>query len=738
MRPGGIAVVVIVVAVSGLLPLGSAGSPAHASSRNSIVPGYPSVSPASSASPPGPWPTYMANVERTGANFLERSIAPSNVSELRPVWSVSDNGSDFSAPIVVGGNLYFGSWNGNEYAVNATTGAVEWSDYLGTDPSCGGYTPMGISSTAAYSNGTLYLGGGDGYWYALNATTGAEQWRFLAGAGADGFYDWASALVHGVSLYIGIASCFDSPLVPAGLLELNISGSPTVTHQFNSTPPNSTGESIWTTPALDPENDTVWLTTGNENPPGYPVYANAVVGLNATTLNVSGSWQVPNVAGTDSDFGSTPTLIQAGAGLPLVVATDKNGVAYALNRSNVSASGGWAPVWNLTTGGGFSGGAFDGHTLYLAGGSDVYAVNPENGSVLWTAGMDGGGTILGSLSWANGLVYAVGGNEVEAIAASNGTVLWSFSLPSGQNGVTEPVVANGWLYVASGDYGTQGYLTAFSLPGPADYALNFQESGLPAGKAWSVSVGGSVAQTTAGSWTSYEPNGTYAYLVRGPAGYRLSGSLPGIPAVGNLTVHGGNLTETVHFVRGPTRTLTFHATGLIPGTTWCVTVGWTGCTTRGTLAVTNLTPATYPYALTTPSGYAAHVKVNGQPASSIGWVNLANRGSTIAAKYAPVLYSLTFNETGLAGGKTWHLKATCTVPKKNDSSCYGMTASGSDRASSAGGTIQLMLRNGTYAWKITPIRGYELEWNGAIDPTWSGTVSMDAHPHGAVVAILGR
>ena len=77
--------------------------------------------------------------------------------------------------------MYFGSWNGYEYAVNATDGTVDWQTFLGLNTICGVFTPMGISSTPAYSNRTLYLGGGNDSWYALNSTTGAIDWSFLAG-----------------------------------------------------------------------------------------------------------------------------------------------------------------------------------------------------------------------------------------------------------------------------------------------------------------------------------------------------------------------------------------------------------------------------------------------------------------------------------------------------------------------------------------------------------------------------
>ncbi|MGB6501363.1 MAG: PQQ-binding-like beta-propeller repeat protein [Thermoplasmata archaeon] len=514
---------------------------------------------------PAPWPTYMENPARTGANFGERAITPANVGNLTPIWSIADNGSDFSAPIVVNGTLYYGSWNGNETAVNLSTGAIEWRSYLGVDTACGGYTPMGISSTPAYLDGTIYLGGGNGFWYALNATTGATEWKYLVGTGANGSYNWASALVYRDALYIGVSSCFDDPLIPAGLLEVNLTGPHTPSHVFHSSPTGLTGESIWTSPAVDARNNTIWVTTGNENPPGYPIYANAVVALNATTLNVTGSWQVPNVAGEDADFGSTPVLFHTTSGTPLVVATDKNGIAYTLDRSNVTAGGTWGPVWSDVTNGGFSGATFDGHLLYLAGGSSVYAVDPGNGTVVWGVGMDGGGTIYGSLTWANGLVFAAGGSEVEAIDAANGTVAWNATLPGGEDSVTEPVVADGRLFVASGDYGTSGHLTAYGLPDTRLYSVTFTEKGLPLGTRWSVTAGVTTVAATTASLAFHEPNGTVGYAANPSVPYLAQKNATGAVLVAGLAIA---LSISYNF----TALVTFSESGLPSGTGWAVGV----------------------------------------------------------------------------------------------------------------------------------------------------------------------
>ena len=653
------------------------------------------------------WPTYMDNVGRTAANHLERTLAPTTVAALTPLWSIPSNGSDFSAPIVVHGTVYFGSWNGTEEAVNATTGTVLWSQFLGVDTACGGYSPMGISSTPAYANGTIYLGGGDGYWYALNASSGQVLWRMLPGSETDGYYAWASALVYDGSLYVGTSSCFDNPLVPAGLLRVATSDG-AVLAQFNSTPVGGTGESVWTSPALDPTNHTVWITTGNENPPGYPLYANAVIALNATTLNVSGSWQVPNVAGEDSDFGSTPTLFHTAAGVPMIVASNKNGVAYALNRSNVSAGGDWGPSWNLSTGGGFSGAAFDGETLYLGGGSSVEAVVPANGSVLWTAPLLGGGPLLGSLAWANGVLYAGGGDEVEAIDAGNGTVLWNATLAPGQQTVTEPVVVGGELFVASGNYAGLGYLTAYGLAGTSLFHLTFNASGVPAGKSWSASVGGVTRTSTDATISFLEANGSLPYLLRGPRGMVVGG----LPPVGNVTVAGANVSEALTLSHGRTVGVAFAERGLVHHTGWCIRLaGWSGCSLHGRISLGNLTPATYSYGIGPVAGYTLSARLGRSPVPASGEL-VVQRPTTFHLRFSEVTYPVVFQEAGLAAGVRWSVRVTDL-------------AGGSHRAvhgsARAPDPITLDLPNGSYSYLVRAPRHYAGGGTGGLTVDGTGS-----------------
>jgi outer membrane protein assembly factor BamB len=74
----------------------------------------------------------------------------------------------------------------------------------------------------------------------------------------------------------------------------------------------------------------------------------AIVALDATTLSLKGSWQIPpGEASSDSDFGAGATLFDDPSGRALVGAANKDGYFYALDRSTLTE------VWEsqLDTGG---------------------------------------------------------------------------------------------------------------------------------------------------------------------------------------------------------------------------------------------------------------------------------------------------------------------------------------------------------------------------------------------------
>src|SRR5262249_26058555 len=128
---------------------------------------------AASAAAADSWPMYMHDNQRTGAS-ADTTLSPSNAAQLDKRWSYQTGGMIASQPVVANGVVYVGAWDGYEYALDATTGALLWKTFLGTttaSPTCFP-AQMGISSSAAVANGVVYVGGGDTYWYALDAATG--------------------------------------------------------------------------------------------------------------------------------------------------------------------------------------------------------------------------------------------------------------------------------------------------------------------------------------------------------------------------------------------------------------------------------------------------------------------------------------------------------------------------------------------------------------------------------------
>jgi len=95
--------------------------------------------------------------------------APRQFHRLR--WKFQTGDRVISSPVCQEKVLYFGSDDGNIYAVDAEKGDQLWKR------ATGGPAP----STPAVANETVYAGSYDGKFYALNAQTGAIRWKFATG-----------------------------------------------------------------------------------------------------------------------------------------------------------------------------------------------------------------------------------------------------------------------------------------------------------------------------------------------------------------------------------------------------------------------------------------------------------------------------------------------------------------------------------------------------------------------------
>lgn len=76
-----------------------------------------------------------------------------------------------SSPVVAEGMVYFGSGDGNLYALDARSGDLKWKFPTGDV----------VHASPAYADGLVFIGSWDSYLYAVDALTGKEKWRFHGG-----------------------------------------------------------------------------------------------------------------------------------------------------------------------------------------------------------------------------------------------------------------------------------------------------------------------------------------------------------------------------------------------------------------------------------------------------------------------------------------------------------------------------------------------------------------------------
>jgi eukaryotic-like serine/threonine-protein kinase len=137
-------------------------------------------------------------------NAGERRFAARHIHGALPGAEVMPDPFDcyLSSPAVWHGLVYFGSGDGNIYALNAASGALLWKFKTGDV----------VHASPAISGGTLFIGSWDSYFYAIDAVSGKEKWRFKTGEDSvihNQVGIQSSAAVAGGMVYFG---CRDSHL----------------------------------------------------------------------------------------------------------------------------------------------------------------------------------------------------------------------------------------------------------------------------------------------------------------------------------------------------------------------------------------------------------------------------------------------------------------------------------------------------------------------------------------------
>ena len=322
-------------------------------------PSSPTSASTHAPRPSLPLATYHGNDACTGYT-INTSITASNASQLVQRWSTAVGASLSDQPIVDDGVVYWGDWKGEVHATTVS-GKALWSTFIGIAPKpkvCPyKLATQGVVSTPTvgtiHGQNVVWVGGGAGQLLALNASTGAIVWSTPLGNQPE-HEVWSSPLLYNSSIYIGVASWNDCPVVNGAFVRVDAATGAiqAVTHLEQS--PKCIGPGVWSSASVDPITNSVYVTTSNANQKSNPSLTcdipeqEAILELNAKTLSTESVWALPESQQVgDSDWGASPMLFSApigGVQEQLVGAENKNGVYYAFDRTNLGAG----PVWSFT------------------------------------------------------------------------------------------------------------------------------------------------------------------------------------------------------------------------------------------------------------------------------------------------------------------------------------------------------------------------------------------------------
>ncbi len=441
------------------------------------------------------WATYKFNAQRSAYNSSETIINASTASSLKQKLDItppSSNAIISDAPAVVNNVMYYGDWTGNFYAKNVKDGSTIWVRNLGvmTPPAANNCNPPSLGTVSSPSVRTItvngintpivFIAGADGNMYALKASDGSILWKTFLATQSKGELLWDSPLEANGSVYVGVASLGDCPLVQGKIYKLDWRFG-TIQATAKLVPDGCVGAGSWGSPTFDQANNKLYVSTGTQDNSCHfngslhyvEPYALALVELDGSSLNILGTFRIPtSEQGPDSDFGVSPALATAtinGVSTQVVEVANKNGHAYIFKRDAINAG----PIQDLTLapgGGGtcpdcsmgtISSGVTGGSIIYQAMGmcntaktsncagtgfnTIIFAINPSDGSIVWKTPVPK--QVVSTPILLKDTLIVFVGNSVEVLNRNTGKPITTIT-PPGSGSVLDGTgaVARGQLF----------------------------------------------------------------------------------------------------------------------------------------------------------------------------------------------------------------------------------------------------------------------------------------------------
>lgn len=451
--PLGIAILVVVAGVAAFIVL----------SPPAVVPkalgphNPPLASLCTTAGGSANWTTYHGDLTRTG-DYPDGAI-----THAATTWSgpVTLDGQIYAEPLTCGNVLYVATENDSVYALNATNGAIEWRDPLGTPVPgnslpCGDIDPVGITGTPVIdaSTGVLYAvafiapGHHELFSIALSSGTTLDQTTVDPPSDSPLVEEQRGALaLDGAEIYIPYGGLYGDCGQYHGFVvaEPTSFNGPLLSYEV----PTTREAGIWSPGGISVEaNGSLLVATGNGASSTTYDFGDSVIEL-STTLQLEDYFAPSNwiqLNQDDTDLGSiAPTILPNGD----VFQIGKAGVGDLLNAAHLGGVGGELYEAGVC-GGAYGGTAHVGTTIFVPCTDGLYAVtaNATNFTVAWqSSAIDAGSPIVtGDIVWCVDISTATlfGFNE------TSGTSIYSFPLGSADHFIS-PAAGDGAIFVGAGD-----------------------------------------------------------------------------------------------------------------------------------------------------------------------------------------------------------------------------------------------------------------------------------------------
>src|SRR3954452_10210549 len=206
------------------------------------------------------WPVYGHDAANT-RHAPGEGPTPSEARSLKQAWAFASPTGDFtSTPVVADGVVVAGDQSGTAYALDAVTGKKLWSRDLGApihasaaiDAGAPG-GPVALLPVAAVGAPRLA---------ALSLADGSVRWQVTL-TRQDGADVFGSPTFRDGVAYIGTSGPNGDASTARGSVGAIDESSGAVAWRTYTVPPGHDGGPVWSTPAIDPATNRLFVGTGN-------------------------------------------------------------------------------------------------------------------------------------------------------------------------------------------------------------------------------------------------------------------------------------------------------------------------------------------------------------------------------------------------------------------------------------------------------------------------------------------